>query len=62
VKELPEDGTVVPKHAGVTQDYYTAYVVCAFSCFGKRKLVYENAGTKQIQNTQSLYGITLLTN
>jgi hypothetical protein len=29
VSELPEDGTVVPKHVGVITDYTNVYVVCA---------------------------------
>jgi hypothetical protein len=34
--QLPEDGTVVPKHVAVIKDCTIVYAVCAFSCFSKR--------------------------
>jgi len=55
-------GTVVPKHDGVIQDNTTAYIIRAFSGFGKRKQVDWNVGTKQIQNIQKVFGILRLTN
>jgi len=38
-QEIPENGTVVPKHVGVMKDCTTVYVVCASGWFSYRKQI-----------------------
>jgi len=35
--EIPDDGTVVPKHVAMIRYYTTVYLVCALSWFSERQ-------------------------